>query len=607
VERNGRTELAVKIVALLLVWGGVAAYKYTAFPASIAGAVMVALGSIMLVLRLRTSAGNPAEPVVATAEGASSERVRASPTHFVAAVMSDRSAHDLLEHVPFMALSVGPDHRVGLGGASRLAEELLGGGASIVGERFADLVVREPDAAENRKLLNEWFQLIFEKPDQDWDTVLELCPVDTIKVARDDGLESEFRLHYHAMRAGKGGPVVRVLVVGTDVTHERALAKELETRNRDDEASVKRFAEVLKLGAETFRRFLNESQTRLSEASGAVEALERNAHDTEALRTLLRQMHTLKANARALRLDWVATAAAQAEDALAVLRDTECPGEHPTFEGALQRIDAMRAILDDTEALGTSVFGRSLDPGEVRARERDLEVPVRVGRLETALALVRAARSLVSAANPTAASFLAKTEVSLDGLRNVPARNLFQRFPKMVADLAAVMGKRVNPLRVVGSDTMLNVRTLDRVGDALVHLLRNAVAHGVEASDVRAAADKAAAGTIELVLRHEADRLVFEVIDDGAGVDFEVVRRTAVEAKMVSAEEAASLAQERLTEFLFTPGFSTLPLANDSAGRGIGLDMVKAATEFLGGALAFETRRGVGTTVRLSIPDRWPC
>ncbi len=532
------------------------------------------------------------------------EGIRVSPTP------PDRVARDILEHAPLVALSVGPDLRVGPGGATRLAQELLGRQGDIAGEAFAPLVLPRSDQAPDRTLLEDWLRFVFEQPDQDWETVSELCPLEELELGVPGGESRVFRASFHPMRAGEGGPVMRVLVVGTDVSSERRLARELESRDAEGEESVKRFAEVLKLGAETFRRFLNESQIRLAEAAGAADRFAAKPDDREAARTFFRQMHTLKANARAFRLTWLADAAGAVEEELAELRDAEVPGEHPALEGALARLETMRVLYDETEELGVAVFGRSLDPGDARNRYRDLEVPARVGRLESALALVRGATARLSGDEPDAGAakaLLVKIAESLDSLRRVPARHVFQRFPKMVADLAAIAGKRVAPLKVSGSDTLVNVRALDRSGDAFVHMLRNAIVHGIERSEDRISAGKPEAGTIELVLRREGDTLVFEVTDDGAGIDRTQLCARAVAGGVISGDEAAGLSPEEIDKLILKPGLSTSPDADGHAGRGVGLDSVAATAEFLEGSVEMENRPGEGFRVRLVLPDRGPC
>jgi chemotaxis protein histidine kinase CheA len=509
-----------------------------------------------------------------------------------------------------VAFSVGPDLCVSSGGTSRLAEELLGDEGSLAGKAFATLVLPEVDQAPDRTLLEDWLRLVFEQPDQDWETVSELCPLEELELASTGGETRVFRTSFHPMRAGEGGPVMRLLLVGTDVSAERRLAGELQSRDEEGDASVKRFAEVLKLGAETFRRFLNESQMRLSEAAGAADRLATNPEDREAARTLFRQMHTLKANARAFRLTWLADAAGAVEVELAELRDAEVPGDHPALDDALVRLETMRVLYDETEELGVAVFGRSLDPGTARNRYRDLEVPVRVGRLESALALIKGATLRLSTAEPDAAAakvLLAKIAESLDALKRVPARFVFQRFPKMVADLAAIAGKRVSPLKVSGSDTLVNVRSLDRSGDAFVHMLRNAVVHGIERSEDRLAAGKPEAGTVELILRRDGDSLVYEVIDDGAGIDRELLRARAVAADVVSEEEAAGMSPEDIDKLVLRPGLSTSPDGDGQAGRGVGLDSVVATADFLEGSVVIDNSPGEGFRIRLVVPDRGPC
>jgi len=524
--------------------------------------------------------------------------------------ISDRVARDLLTHVPLIALSVGPDLRVGPGGTSRLADELMGAGGSIAGSDFAELVLPEADQAPVRAVLRDWMQLIFEQPDQDWETVSELCPLEEIALERPGSERRAFRLTYHPMRAGEGGPIVRLLVVGTDYSTERALAEEIQSRDAEGETSVRRFAEVLKLGAETFRRFMNESHTRLAEAAGAADRLASEPDDREAARALFRQAHTLMANARAFRLEWLAGAAGSVEEALAQLKSADVPGEHPALGLALEQLETLRVLYDETEELGVTVFGRSLDPGEARSRYRDLEVSVRVGRLESALALVRGAGGILSRAEGDRASageLLSKVASSLDSLRRVPARILFQRFPKMVADLAAISGRAVAPLRLTGSDALVNVRALDRVGDALVHMLRNAVVHGIERPERREEAGKPELGSIELSLRREGDTLVFEVIDDGAGIDRDAVRAKAVDSGLLSEEEAGKLPPEEVDRLVLRPGLSTSSQGTEGAGRGVGLESLSVAAEFLEGSIEMENRPGLGMRVRLIVPDRGPC
>jgi len=521
-----------------------------------------------------------------------------------------RVARDLLAHVPLIALSIGPDLCVGPGGTSDLARQILGAGEPLEGRPFAELFLPGEADARDREVLDAWLGLIFEQPYHDWSTVIDLCPLDEVRLpgAVGTGTEREYRLTYHPLRAGEGGPVVRVLVVGLDVTAERALARELENRDEEGEKSVRRFAEILKLGAETFRRFINESYLRLAEATVAADRLTVAPDDAEAVKAAFRHVHTLTANARAFRLDWIVEAAEQVSSALAAMRESPVPGEAEAFPLLLERLESLRVTYDEADQIAAGIFGYSLDPGETRGNVRDLEIGVRVGRLESARALASGARALVvreDADLDGAGDLMARAAAALDSLMNVPAGLLFRRFPKMVADLAAVAGKRVEPLRVSGSDTLISIRVLDRVGDAMVHLLRNAVAHGIEPPGTRTAQGKPEAGVVELSVAAEDDGLVFEVRDDGAGVDRQAVKAAAVSKGLVTAEEAGALPDEEIQRLLFCQGLTTAAGQSGTrlgAGLGVGLDTARATADYLGGTIAIESEPGRGTRVRLVVP-----
>ncbi|GGJ11099.1 chemotaxis protein CheA [Alicyclobacillus cellulosilyticus] len=186
-------------------------------------------------------------------------------------------------------------------------------------------------------------------------------------------------------------------------------------------------------------------------------------------------------------------------------------------------------------------------------------------------------------------------------LRLVPVQVLFQRFPRMVRDLARTLGKEIQ-LEMAGTETELDRTIVDEMGEVLVHLLRNAADHGLEAPDDRVAAGKPAAGTIRLAAYQSGQHVVIEVTDDGRGIQVERIRQRAVERGLVSAEAASRLREEQVFAFMFASGFSTAETVSDISGRGVGLDAVKAKVEALGGRIGITSRAGHGTTFRIELP-----
>jgi two-component system chemotaxis sensor kinase CheA len=186
-------------------------------------------------------------------------------------------------------------------------------------------------------------------------------------------------------------------------------------------------------------------------------------------------------------------------------------------------------------------------------------------------------------------------------VRMLPVNNVFSRFHRVVRDLARDSGKDIT-LEVYGEETEIDKKVMDRIGDPLVHLIRNAVDHGIEQRERRLVSGKPPAGLIRLGAYQDGDHICIEVSDDGDGLDREAVLAKAVEKGLVRAAEAPRLSDEQILGLIFLPGFSTARKVTEVSGRGVGLDVVKRAVEALDGSLRVRSTRGRGTTVTISLP-----
>ncbi|MUG21785.1 chemotaxis protein CheA [Paenibacillus macerans] len=186
-------------------------------------------------------------------------------------------------------------------------------------------------------------------------------------------------------------------------------------------------------------------------------------------------------------------------------------------------------------------------------------------------------------------------------LRMVPIDTVFNRFPRMVRDLAKSLDKKID-LVIVGAETELDRTVIDEIGDPLVHLLRNAVDHGVEPVAERVAAGKPETGTVNLRAFHSGNHVFIEIEDDGHGIDRDKVLKKALKNGVVKESEAASMTDEQVYMLLFAPGFSTAEVISDISGRGVGLDVVKSKIESLSGVVSVQSKLGAGTKFSVQMP-----
>ncbi|PPJ40865.1 MULTISPECIES: chemotaxis protein CheA [unclassified Pseudoxanthomonas] len=184
------------------------------------------------------------------------------------------------------------------------------------------------------------------------------------------------------------------------------------------------------------------------------------------------------------------------------------------------------------------------------------------------------------------------------GVRMLPVDAVFRRFPRLVRDLSARLGKQVR-LRTVGEGTELDKGLIERIADPLVHLVRNSIDHGLEMPDVRAQAGKDETGTITLAASHQGGHIVIEVSDDGRGLNRERILAKAAERGIAVPENPTD---SQVWDLIFQPGFSTADAVTDLSGRGVGMDVVRRNIQALGGEVQLESAAGQGTRVVIRLP-----
>ncbi len=269
-----------------------------------------------------------------------------------------------------------------------------------------------------------------------------------------------------------------------------------------------------------------------------------------------------------------------------IIEDADERGEARVEGKDLQRkrkLDSIRVNISQLDTIMNLVGELVISKGRLLQIASDYDIP----ELKEAVAIMD--KSITS------------LQDEIMRIRMVKVERVFSKFPRMVRDLARKLGKKVEFI-MEGLDTELDRTVLDEMSDPLVHLVRNAVDHGIETPEERKAAGKRETGRIKLTAWREKNNIIIELEDDGRGIDVEKIRQKAVERGIISQLEADSMSEEELKMLVFHPGFSTKDEATEVSGRGVGMDVVKTTVERLGGSVRIFSEKGKGTRIRIHLP-----
>lgn len=192
-------------------------------------------------------------------------------------------------------------------------------------------------------------------------------------------------------------------------------------------------------------------------------------------------------------------------------------------------------------------------------------------------------------------------QIAVMKTRMLPIGKVFNKFPRMIRDLSRELNKKIE-LEIAGEDTELDKSIVEEIGDPLVHIIRNSCDHGIEIGDVRIAAGKSEVGTIQLKAYHEGNHIVIQIIDDGKGLDADMLKQKSIEKGIITEKEADAMSEKEAFGLIFRPGFSTAAQVTSVSGRGVGMDVVKTNIEKLNGMIDIDSEVGHGTSMKLKIP-----
>lgn len=402
--------------------------------------------------------------------------------------------------------------------------------------------------------------------------------------------------------------------------------------------------------------YLNDAIEGFQESNRALLALEKDMSQTDQLDSIFRTVHTLKSSSAMLEFGDIAELAHCSEELLDHMRKKKHPVSREFIDTCFEVIDLLEAMVKErSKKKGKADAGsrsQSLElinritgmiarldsadcaPGsgsEEAVRQAAQPLPdapvipkidkiqtvrVKVELLDSLFNLVgeliinknRIDNLLADTVNKEVKSTLAATDRLIASLQDnvstarlVAVEEIFQKFPRLVRDLAREQRKEISFV-LEGRDIEMDKSVLDTISEPIIHLLKNAVDHAIEQVETRLALKKPGAGTIRLAARRTEERILIEVEDDGAGIDVERMIKIALEKEMITSEEAVEMHEKDIMGLLFRPGFTSADKVTEVSGRGVGLDVVKTSVEKLNGTVDITSKKGEGTRFTLRLP-----
>ena len=420
-------------------------------------------------------------------------------------------------------------------------------GSNLVDFLFPDVLTQETDRRELERYLN----ILFTSLTVDEDTLGEANPVTEriFRIFDRNGNVTERTLSVSFNRLYEEGAIANVMVIFKDLTAVAAAQRDLEEERERHAGDLETVSVILKTGHRTLSDFIEDARSALMEAQDSIASLQ----DRDVLNRSFRKLHGLKGSAASLGFAEIAKLAHAAEEVLAQVRDDELPVTDDIEKELETRIHEIFAGFDAIQRLTKSFL-------EFSQMEMTAEVEDSGAQLN----------------------------------------DLLESFPSMVADLAEELDKNA----IFAANNELNdAPFLPQLKNSIIHLVRNAVDHGLEDVYERLSKGKQDSGTISFKAFMKDSVYVIEVLDDGRGLDFDAIRKKAVERGLLpESSDTASVPESKLLNALFSPGFSTRDTATTISGRGVGLDIVRDAVRELQGKISVSTHKDKGTRVVINIP-----
>lgn len=511
--------------------------------------------------------------------------------------VAKRSVQSMLDAFPMGLVTVDRGGKVRPGHAARTASTVgLPENTALAGMHIVELLGFEDASRRDFEL---WLEIVHERhgamPFRD---LVGLCPVRERGNSRGNLLLLEW-----VPLPGDAGSLEGLLLMIEDVKEKRRIEHEMKKLSRQHEENVELLTQLVNLEPDEVQDFVYDSSGLLDQARQIVQGAGR---DRRFIEGLYRTVHTLKGNSGQYQFRGLQKMAMDIENDIARLRDEfladgadSAAGEQvgsiakglEEAEAYLHRLEDLRAKLGSRNETVQDKAARSVPTVMVPVEEIDAIASNLWGMREA---------GRIQGWSPVVVNTLGQSAASACRLREIDIMRLAPSMQNVVEKTGKRVGKKVR-LSVAGG-AFVDVDVARELHRCFVHLLNNAIDHGIETADVRSAAGKLDTGVVTLDARREGAFIVVVLADDGCGIDVGRVRANVVEKGLATPEQVAGMRDDQILSYIFQSGFSTRAEVSELSGRGVGLDFVMAAVQSLGGAVAIDSEPGKGTRFTLRLP-----
>lgn len=506
---------------------------------------------------------------------------------------SRRNIESILELLPIGLVAIDQTGNI-LPGFSKSTPMIIGctPDVQVVGRYLPEFVGAPNDLFNEWK---NWLNLVYSKFNEiPFSDIVQLCILTEFSNSNNRTLT----LKWLPVKNTENDSLDKLLVVIDDVTKQRELEKKMEDLNTRHQENLELISEVINLQPDEVADFIYDSSELLSNAKSIIE---RNNIDREFINELYRTFHTLKGSSGQYRFKSIQELAHKVEDHLKIFRDGDSQITNQTLDEIRNSINDVYGYINRIQDLRTKL-GSKDETLKSKAHRDPQSVMAPLTTIDT---IIRQVENLSEKSRNHFKDKYLQEELldirkSITSLRSIKLSFFLTSFATLIKNVCEKTGKKAN--LTVGTDIEIDITLMRKLHQCFIHLINNAIDHGIESPEKRLKAGKIETGVLVLSGEKHPDSLIIHISDDGDGLDINRIKSFITSRYNLSDDEVNKMQKNELYQFLYKPGFTTKSEVSMLSGRGVGMDFVNHTITALGGTVNIETAAGKGTTVTLSIP-----